>query len=329
MNKISATKIKSGIAKLQKFNQPRDEIEEQLKLNAVYSDENYKISDVKSILKEYKLKQIGKGIYNRVFRIENKPWIVKEGRWDLSIEIFRGKHVPLPARLVEASLSLAASYKFLPTIKEILKQYKEYLEFTQYFGYFEKEADYHHPYRDLLFLSQKNIRASLRFFKPEIEKEYNIKINGKLDEIFSSDLILHNFLPKEYLLIGESFSRENNNKVTSFIFQEFVNGKVLRDVPRKEQSKNIKNQLILLAYLILLMHMQIRLLPDTRPRYHFIEAYDWLTKTDNIMIADDKLVFIDTRWFWNTKTNIIRRGLFIPQLTINRCKSTLLKLLEY
>ena len=222
------------------------------------------------------------------------------------------------------------SFTFLPREEEILRQYRLYLNFIEYFGYFDNNKVYFHPNREAFFTAQKNIRDSLLYFKPKIEKKYGIKLNKKLDKILETEAVkYHNFLPKEYLLYGKSISKENKGKKTQFIFQEFIKGELLHDVKKKDMSKLHVKQLILMLYLLLLMHYQIHIIPDTRPRYIFTEAYNWLTKTDNVMMAKDGLKFIDTRWFWDSKSNFAKRGLIIPNLILNLSKFYLNYLLRH
>lgn len=102
----------------------------------------------------------------------------------------------------------------------------------------------------------------------------------------------------------------------------------MHDVQRQKMGKKEIEQLILMIYLLLLMHYQLGIIPDTRPRYIFTEAYNWLTKTDNVMMTGDGLKFIDTRWFWDSKSNFIRRGLIIPNVIINMSKIYLNYLLK-
>lgn len=306
-----------------------DNLEKKLRENAIYSPNEYKEVDVQELLKELKLETERKymGQLSRVHQIKNKNWMIKEARWDLSFELFAGTRLPFPVLLTSKIMKLF-SFTFLPDKEEILSQYGLYLEFAQYFGYFKSEKDYFHKNRELIFNSQKRIRESLLFHKPQIERVYKFKMNPKIERILESNKKYINFLPKEYLLVGKSISPENKGKMTSLIFQEFIKGNVLREVSKKEMKKEIKEQLVLMSYLLLLMHMQVNLVPDTRPRYHVFEAYDWFTKTDNIMVHKDRLVFIDTRWFWDTEANIIKRGIIIPNLVINRAKSTINELLK-
>jgi len=306
-----------------------DQLEEKLKQLAVYSPEKYKEADITQIITELGLNVEKKymGQLSRVYRVHDTPWMIKEARWDLSVELFAGTQLPFPVMMTSRIMKMF-SFTFLPDKKEILNQYGMYLEFVQYFGYFKDEKAYYHPNRELIFNSQRNIRETLLFFKPQLERMYKVKFNPKLDKILSSNVKYLNFLPKEYLIIGKSISPENKGKVTSLIFQEFIKGNVLRDFPQDKLSRKHKEQLILMIYLLLLMHMQVNLIPDTRPRYHVFEAYDWLTRTDNIMVSKERLVFIDTRWFWDTEANIIKKGIIIPSLVLNKAKMTINMLLE-
>src|SRR6185295_12770852 len=97
---------------------------------------------------------------------------------------------------------------------------------------------------------------------------------------------------------------------SNFIVQEFVEGKLLHDYKEGSIDTKTDHQLVLLVYLILLMNYQIGLIPDTRPRYPMTQVYNWLTKTDNIIVSNKGVMFIDTRWLWEYKANYIKRGLF-------------------
>src|SRR6185369_7536862 len=224
-----------------------DKLEKFLRENAIYSPEEYKEIDTKKLLEGYEVEKKYMGILSRVYFIKGTPWVLKEGRWDVSFELVGDARIPFPARFSEYVLK-RFSFTFLPRKKHILEEYGRYLIFAQYFGYFENKDSYYHPNRDLIFSTQKSIRKSLAFFRPEIEKKYHFKLNPKIDDVLNSEISKHNFLPKEYQLIGESISPENKDKLTSLIFQEFVDGKVLRDYSKKDLSKDEKKQLILLIY---------------------------------------------------------------------------------
>lgn len=296
--------------------------EKELQLYAIYSPDkrSVRFAPTQKIFGTRKLKFISSGLQARVYKIEDIDWVVKEGRWDLELNLFGNTKLPLPAAFTEKALQ-AFSYTFLPTIPEILRQYKAYLKFIQYFGYFDKKECYYHPNLDLIINAQRHIRASLSFHREDLEEYYKMKFKGPLDEILKSDLANHNFLPKEYLLIGKGVSNENQNRTTFFIVQEFVKGELLHDLDPKLLSPFIKKQLTLMIYLILLMNYQIHLVPDTRPRYPILQVSNWLTKTDNVIASNDQLKFIDTRWFWDYNSNPIKRGLIIPDMIINLAKS--------
>lgn len=305
-----------------------DKLEKKLKQHAIYSPIKIHEAPIEEILKGYDVEKIAAGQMGRVFRIQNSGWVLKESRWDLSIELFWNQRLPLPADITEKILNLF-SYTFRPREEEILRQYRMYLNFLEYFGYFDEDSDYYHPNIEMIRTAQKSIRESLVYFKPKIEKKYNIKLDTRLDEILESDLKYHNFLPREYLLVGKSISPENKGRNTQMIFQEYVEGDMLHDIQNESLPKARLKELILMIYMILLMHYQLGIIPDTRPRYVFIEAYDWLTKTDNVMVTDEGLKFIDTRWFWDSSSNLIKRGVIIPNMIINMSKIYLNYLLKH
>ncbi len=306
-----------------------DRLEKEIQKYAIYTPIRLHEAPIQKIIAGYKTSRLSGGQMGRVYKIHKTNWVLKESRWDLSFELFRDKKIPLPAELTEKVLKLF-SFTFLPKEEEILRQYRLYLNFIEYFGYFKDDKTYFHPNREAFFTAQRSIRDSLLYFKPKIAKKYGIKLNSKFDEIIQDEKIkYHNFLPKEYLLYGKSISKENKGKKTQFIFQEYVDGKLLHDVKEKDMDKDHVKQLILLLYLLLLMHYQIHIIPDTRPRYIFTEAYNWLTKTDNVIVDKGGLKFIDTRWFWDSKSNLVKRGIIIPNLIINLSKFYLNYLLRH
>ena len=163
----------------------------------------------------------------------------------------------------------------------------------------------------------------------DLEQFYQIKFDAKLKTILEAELKYHNFLPKEYLLIGDSISEENKGKPTFFIVQKFVKGQLLHDVDDRKLSTDVQKQLVLLTYLILLMNYQIHLVPDTRPRYPLFQAYNWLTKTDNIIVSENQVKFIDTRFFWDYKASFVRRGFVIPDMIIGLSKNYINEMLKH
>lgn len=306
--------------------------EQKLQQNATYHPHKISIAPVAHILKQCnaKLKLLSMGIQARVYKIKNHDWVIKEGRWDIEFPLFHNLTFPLPSKLTQDFFNLF-SWSFHPTQKVIQKQYTYYLQFIQYFGYFHTPKydlikKYFHPDIHTITQKQHELRHSLPTTIPLIEKAYNIILPEKVKTIIASRVRFHNFLPKEYLLIGKSLRGKYKGKLTYFIFQKYIKGKLLHDIPVATLSQRFRSQLILLAYLILLMHYNLGLVPDTRPRYPFTEVFDWLTKTDNIIVSANGLKFIDTRWMWETKGNFIQRGLIIPDLVINLAKRALLLL---
>lgn len=330
LKKISWRKVLRTGAKAGKFLFPKkSRFESLLRRYAIFSPDQsqIKLAPTQRLFASEHIRRLSSGLQARVFKMTDQDWVVKEGRWDLDFNLFGDAKMPLPAELTEKVLNLF-SHSLQPTRKEILRQYKAYLKFIQYFGYFRDEEDYYHPNLDLILNAQKNIRDSLLVYKDELETFYKIKFHPSLDGILAGELKYHNFLPKEYLLIGQSISPENKGKDTCFIVQKFVKGDLLHDLEVKDLAPEIKKQMALMTYLILLMHYQIHIVPDTRPRYPILQVGNWLMKTDNIMITKDQVKFIDTRWFWDAKSNIIKRGVIIPEMIINLSKSYINELLK-
>ena len=321
--------LKTGVSAGKFFSQKGNNFENLLKRYAIYSPEQttVRLAPTKRMFSNTQLRFISSGLQARVYKIRDMDWVVKEGRWDLDLNFFGDTKLPLSASLSSKLLSLF-SFTFLPSRREILRQYKAYLKFVQYFGYFTNPNDYYHPTLELIYNAQKNIRDSLLFYKDDLESYYKIKLNPKIDELLVSDTKYHNFLPKEYLLIGQSISPENKNKDTFFIVQQFIKGNLLHDEDIQKLDIKIRKQMVLLIYLILLMNMQIHIVPDTRPRYPILQIGNWLMKTDNIIVNNDNVKFIDTRWFWDTKANFIKKGAVIPSMIINLAKLNINEILK-
>lgn len=302
--------------------------EDNLKKYAIYSPDEITKAPIEEIFSNIELTKLSQGIQARAFKVKGSDWVVKEGRWDLDLSFLFGKsNIPFPARMMQRIMQLFA-FTFLPDKKEISRQYAMYLKFVQYFGFFRTDSIYHHRDRELLFTSQKNIRDSLPVFRKDIEKKYKIKLDSKIDRILTSKYKYHNFLPQEYLLYGKSISPENKGEDTYFIVQKFIQGQLLHDIPEDDLTDDTYYQLIIMIYMILVMHMREHLLPDTRPRYPLAESHNWLTKTDNVIVSKKRITFIDTRWFWDTRDNIIKRGAIIPIQIIRLSKYFLETLLD-
>lgn len=297
--------------------------------NAIYTlDQEMSDSGISEVLKNFELKQIGEGTTARVYRASKQNWVIKEGRWDLNISLFERGTLKVPAESAEKFLQLF-QYSFLPKPDEIKRQYSLYLQFLLYFGCFREDDRYFHPEKEQFIEQQRLNRHTMYDSKQRIEEFYSIKISDHFweklqkNDDYDNALLYYNFLPEEYLLYGKSITPENKEKETFFICQDFVEGITLHDYPREDLNEVQRDRLLLLALCTLYMHMAVGLVPDLRPRYIISEGNDWFSMTENIMVKGDDITFIDTRWFWHVDDNIVKRGLLIPELTLNSAKSYL------
>lgn len=269
------------------------------------------------------LTPLSDGVFSRVFRVDDHPWVLKEGRWDPDFRLIGNVKVPLPGQLTE-DIWRQFSQTFLPRPEEILRQFRLYLHFAEFFGLFDPDI---HPFPDDpegIYQRQRHVRQFLPDKIPDLAEDYGLEHMKTLQETVAEDSVrYHNFLPLEFQLIGKPLSNPEDERTTSLIVQEYVPGIHLHDVDIRLLSEEHKQQTILLLTLILLLHRERKILPDTRPRYPVLEIYDWLTKTDNVILSDDGLKFIDTRWFWETDANYVKRGLFIPDVMIGQAKKLL------
>jgi hypothetical protein len=73
--------------------------ERELQQYAVYTPERRSLNfaPTNKIFGSRKLKFISAGLQARVYKIEGMDWVVKEGRWDLELNLFGTTKLPLPA----------------------------------------------------------------------------------------------------------------------------------------------------------------------------------------------------------------------------------------
>ncbi|KKQ34266.1 MAG: hypothetical protein US52_C0065G0001, partial [candidate division WS6 bacterium GW2011_GWA2_37_6] len=146
-----------------------DNFEKTLRQYAIYSPIKVHEAPIEKILSGHDVDKIASGQMGRVYRIKDTKWLLKESRWDLSLELFWDKRLPLPANITEKVLNLF-SFTFQPNEEEVLRQYRMYLNFVEYFGFFDEGSEYSHPNIEIIHTAQKSIRESLLYFKPKLEK---------------------------------------------------------------------------------------------------------------------------------------------------------------
>lgn len=306
-----------------------NQLEKILQKYAYYGDEYpFREVDLDAILEVDNLERIGKGMNTRVFKLRDHDWVIKEGRWDLDAKIVKNINVKLPPKMTENFLKIF-KMSFLPEPEEIKRQYSLYMEMVNFLGYFKEDSSYYHPDISKIFDTQNRLRKTLSDYVDPVCESYNLNhLKSDLYEIVRSENAYKNFLPKEYVIYGDSFSKQNKGKKTYHIFQEYIDGQLLHDIKLEEMSSSVREQIITIAYLVLLMSLSRDLIPDLRPRYFLTELTDWFFNTDNIMVKGDRVCFIDTRWMWGLKDNVVKRGGIIPELTIESIKLFLEKALS-
>ena len=166
---------------------------------------------------------------------------------------------------------------------------------------------------------QRALRSHLDEQLAKASKFYSFDLGQKLlDRI--SPVLDTNLLPVEFLLYSGSISEENSNNDTYYIVQEYVKGDLFHDADELKAPEIVQSKLLLVAVLVLIMAMLEDKVPDMRPRYMMGESRDWFGLTDNVIVNDSEVFFIDTRWLWDLKGNFVQRGLLIPEITIESAK---------
>jgi len=299
------------------------DLENKIRPHAVYDpNKDLKIAPISKLFPKDSLTFLASGTSSRVYRIKNTDWVLKEGRWDLDIDFIGKIKLKIPAQPIELLLNQFNMY-FLPTQNQIKEQYARYLKMVNYLGYFDTESDFDHKDISLIASTQKRIRARLfeELESLDISEEQIIRLRSIFKDGFTT-----NFLQPEYLLYGDSITEKH--KQTYFILQKYASGTTLHDLKNVDKTEEYNKQIVELCLIMLYLDKMEGLMPDTRPKYMMFESYDWLGKTDNIIMTDNnELKLIDTRLIWDKNDNWIKRGLLIPGITNKVIKSYLRRLL--
>lgn len=289
---------------------PPDSFERQLQDLAYRNGGPVSASPVRELLETHTLIPCGSGVFHDVFRIAGTAWVVKESRWHLEIPIpFRPR---IPGWLIHGPLRMFGT-GCLPTEREIRRQHELYCIAARYLGYFDVPDAY--PDGPQLIAEQRIVRNRLPTTVAAMETFYERRIPDAVRSLLESPMRLRNVLPKEYLLFG---TPRTGGRMTSYVFQEYAEGRLLHDA-RDALQPDMRRQLVLLAYLLLLLRQETGLVPDTRPRQPFHPSSDWLLDTDNIVVGASGMTLVDTRWFWEADGNIVQRGLGLAERTIRAC----------
>lgn len=116
---------------------------------------------------------------------------------------------------------------------------------------------------------------------------------------------------------GASISPENKGKETSYIIQEFISGKPFSEKKLEDFSQTELLQIYLLCLLMLVFYIQTGKIPDTRPNNDPKHWGQWFMHTENVFATEtDGIKMVDTRWLWSVDSNLIKRGIIIPELIL-------------
>lgn len=261
------------------------------------------------LLEEYPPEDLSSGVFHRVFRLRGTDWVLKEARWDLCIECAPGISLRMPPILGRALASVLPHVKtLLPHHEHLQERMKTYRTVEKIFGSAASPE------------SSREFRERLEDTMATVESRHGFQIPTAVRaEILRDDVRFHPFLPREHLFYGSALSRENGGRATVFLLQEHLAGPTLRDRAANLTARE-RSELLLFATLVLCLHSEEGILPDTRPKFLFLEWMNWLTRTENIVVAPRGLTYVDTHLFWSTKRGIFGRGLLIPELTLGSCK---------
>lgn len=272
---------------------------------------DYGKKDFHTVCKKCNYDLLGKGFFSRAFKIHRTNWVIKEWRWDIDIPLIFGTK-SIHGQPLQKLLS-PFSYKFLPSKEESWRQYQEYLLLARYFGYFDNSFSYYPAFKDITAF-QWWLRKNLSIFQDIIKQRFGVEIP---ERIWNKLPLSHNFLPREYMGYGASISPENKGKETSYIIQEFIQGKPFSEKKIEDFSQTELLQIYLLCLLMLIFYIQTGKIPDTRPNNDPKHWGQWFMHTENVFATEtDGIKMVDTRWLWSVDSNLIKRGIIIPELIL-------------
>src|SRR5688572_7673034 len=127
-------------------------LEENLKKNAIYSidDSDRKEVDIKEIIEPIQWEVLGEGAHSVVYKIINQNWVVKEGKWIYDFPLSKRIKIPIHTGFAQRLVDNT----FLPTKKEIQRQYRLYQTLARYLGYFDEKSEVYHPDLENIFNEQ-------------------------------------------------------------------------------------------------------------------------------------------------------------------------------
>jgi len=304
-----------------------NDLEGWLRKYAIYSSKDTHKAPIHVLFQKYPPTLLSeRGMLSYVYKCENIPWVVKEAKWELDLHFADRIKLSIPKNIGEKLLV----DRLLPRPEEIFRQYSQYQKVLLYLGV-STEGNYFHPDLADIAHTQLQIREHLVDYLDVVTKEFTTRHTDVLAKILLSDLKYKNFLPKEYMIIGKGYHAKNLGRDTSYIFQEYIAGAPLHDIDHSILKKNssLRQELIVLIYLMFLLYKKEHLVVDTRPRSPLIQTLDWIMKTENIVLSRSGVTLIDTRWCWYTKDDIVRRGLIIPNFALWRMHNWFNKLLYW
>lgn len=257
------------------------------------------------------LTKIGEGINSIVYKVKDTDWVLKEGKWKLHLQLVN-KKILIDTKNIE-SLSKYFGLTFRPTKEETQRQYNNFLTLCKYFGNFENQQDnFQKMHKDLLLIQLKNRKNIIQNI-PKLIKYYKVP-NVSIEKIINilNKNLNYNFILPEYTIYTKGIYDQKN---TYLILQKYFEGNDLNSLNTKQFENKQKDLFILFLFLILQMHYETKLILDLRAK-NFHKTLDWVGNTDNIRINSTDLKIIDTRWVWESKSNIVKRGLLNPEIII-------------
>ncbi len=307
-----------------------------LRKNSVNSPDNFNFADKSPLSLPFdNIEYVGQGIFNKVYKVNvgGDYWIIKEGRYDLSLPVLKSAWLPLPKSLVAWVYSLF-NVKIMPTHEAALEQFSEYVLLSRYFGFFHKKAAHSVVGFDPTIIeTQRSVRSALKqsileedeFAEIVLASVKSFRNYHKIRDIVSNNKYLNsNFLPKEYLILSTSsgikrfFKKLTKRRETYYIVQDLVEGDPLSKITDAQLVENTELISRMIVFILLSLYMvfhESRII-DSRPEGMLSGINDWFGKTGNIIVQLEKsdLKFIDTRWLHNKDGNLIQRTILAPEL---------------
>ncbi len=238
-----------------------------------------RIAPIKNFLKRYQLAKLGGGSQVIVYKLLETGWVLKEGTLHYSVPLSPKLVFTIPRALMFFLASIIP-LGILPRRQELLQHFRFAKKLKQYLG----------------SAKQKKLRKAFWRDLPELLAEYDLPnyVSSYIEQI-PPETWRHDFLVRDYLLLGYPLQQQEESQFTYFVLQPELHGSTLQSLNWQKLSVSIQQQLVLFSLLNLYMFRNTGFLADVSGRY-LADYEKWIMGTENLLVTEEGLKLIDTNY---------------------------------